>query len=429
MDEEKFDSIIVGGGLAGLSAAYKMVQEGLNVVVVERGNYSGAKNMTGGRIYTHSLEKLIPNFREIAPLERKITKEKVSILSETMGTTFEYTEIDKKANAESYTILRGKFDQWLAEQIEEMGAFIVSGVQVTELLMDGDTVIGVKAGEDELYASTVIIADGVNSMLAENMGVRNKVAPKDVAVGIKDVYELSETIINDRFNNDASDGTAWLSMGEITHGSMGGGFIYTNKNTISVGLVVGLEHIEDNPRNIEEMMNEFTSHPTIAPLLKDGKLIEHSGHMVPEQGYNAVTHLSGNGYLIAGDAAGLCINIGYTVRGMDLAVESGIHAAETIIQAIKENNFSGQFLKQYDEKIKNSPSLGKDLLLYKNTPKFLENKRIFTEYPALVNHIVHDVFEVSDEGAKPILGKVLKHVKKVGILNIMKDAWNGVKSL
>ena len=429
MDEEKFDSIVVGGGLAGLSAAYRMVQEGLNVVVVERGNYSGAKNMTGGRIYTHSLEKLIPDFREIAPLERKITKEKVSILSETMGTTFEYTEIDKKANAESYTILRGKFDQWLAEQIEEMGAFIVAGVQVTELLMDGDTVIGVKAGEDELYASTVIIADGVNSMLAENMGVRNKVAPKDVAVGIKDVYELSETIINDRFNNDASDGTAWLSMGEITHGSMGGGFIYTNKNTISVGLVVGLEHIEDNPRNIEEMMNEFTSHPTIAPLLKDGKLIEHSGHMVPEQGYNAVTHLSGNGYLIAGDAAGLCINIGYTVRGMDLAVESGIHAAETIIQAIKENNFSGQFLKQYDEKIKNSPSLGKDLLLYKNTPKFLENKRIFTEYPALVNHIVHDVFEVSDEGAKPILGKVLKHVKKVGILNIMKDAWNGVKSL
>ena len=74
MDEEKFDSIVVGGGLAGLSAAYRMVQEGLNVVVVERGNYSGAKNMTGGRIYTHSLEKLIPDFREIAPLERKITK-------------------------------------------------------------------------------------------------------------------------------------------------------------------------------------------------------------------------------------------------------------------------------------------------------------------------------------------------------------------
>ena len=178
MDEEKFDSIVVGGGLAGLSAAYRMVQEGLNVVVVERGNYSGAKNMTGGRIYTHSLEKLIPNFRDVAPLERKVTKEKVSILSNASGTTFEYTEKDKKPNAESYTILRGKFDQWLAEQIEEMGAFIVSGVQVTELLMDGDTVIGVKAGEDELYASTVIIADGVNSLLAEKMGVRNKVVPK-----------------------------------------------------------------------------------------------------------------------------------------------------------------------------------------------------------------------------------------------------------
>lgn len=429
MDEEKFDSIVVGGGLAGLSAAYRMVQEGLNVVVVERGNYSGAKNMTGGRIYTHSLEKLIPNFREVAPLERKITKEKVSILSAETGTTFEYTEKNKKANAESYSILSGKFDQWLAEQIEEMGAFIVSGVQVTELIMDGNHVIGVKAGEDELYANTVIIADGVNSMLAEKMGVRNKVLPKDVAVGIKDVYELPETVIEDRFNNNATEGTAWLSMGEITHGSMGRGFIYTNKSTISVGLVVGLEHIEDNPCNIEQMMNEFISNPVIAPLLKDAKLIEHSGHMVPEQGYNSVTHLSGDGYLVAGDAAGLCINIGYTVRGMDLAIESGIYAADTVIQATKENNFSGQFLKQYDEKVKNSPSLGKDLFLYKNTPAFLENKRIFTEYPTLVNHIMHDVFEVSDEGAKPILGKVLKHVKKVGILNIIKDAWNGVKSL
>lgn len=429
MDEEKFDSIVVGGGLAGLSAAYRMVQEGLNVVVVERGNYSGAKNMTGGRIYTHSLEKLIPNFREVAPLERKITKEKVSILSAETGTTFEYTEKNKKANAESYSILRGKFDQWLAEQIEEMGAFIVSGVQVTELIMDGNHVIGVKAGEDELYANTVIIADGVNSMLAEKMGVRNKVLPKDVAVGIKDVYELSEIVIEDRFNNNATEGTAWLSMGEITHGSMGGGFIYTNKSTISVGLVVGLEHIEDNPCNIEQMMNEFISNPVIAPLLKDAKLIEHSGHMVPEQGYNSVTHLSGDGYLVAGDAAGLCINIGYTVRGMDLAIESGIYAADTVIQATKENNFSRQFLKQYDEKVKNSSSLGKDLFLYKNTPAFLENKRIFTEYPTLVNHIMHDVFEVSDEGAKPILGKVLKHVKKVGILNIIKDAWNGVKSL
>lgn len=429
MDEEKFDSIVVGGGLAGLSAAYRMVQEGLNVVVVERGNYSGAKNMTGGRIYTHSLEKLIPNFREVAPLERKITKEKVSILSAETGTTFEYTEKNKKANAESYSILRGKFDQWLAEQIEEMGAFIVSGVQVTELIMDGNHVIGVKAGEDELYANTVIIADGVNSMLAEKMGVRNKVLPKDVAVGIKDVYELSEIVIEDRFNNNATEGTAWLSMGEITHGSMGGGFIYTNKSTISVGLVVGLEHIEDNPCNIEQMMNEFISNPVIAPLLKDAKLIEHSGHMVPEQGYNSVTHLSGDGYLVAGDAAGLCINIGYTVRGMDLAIESGIYAADTVIQATKENKFSRQFLKQYDEKVKNSSSLGKDLFLYKNTPAFLENKRIFTEYPTLVNHIMHDAFEVSDEGAKPILGKVLKHVKKVGILNIIKDAWNGVKSL
>lgn len=429
MDEEKFDSIVVGGGLAGLAAAYKMVQAGLNVVVVERGNYSGAKNMTGGRIYTHSLEKLIPNFREVAPLERKITTEKISILVEDHGTTFQYNNSQKQYNEESYSILRSKFDQWLAEEVEQLGAFMVAGVQVTELLTDNGKIVGVKAGEDELYANSVIIADGVNSFLAEKLGVRPKLTSKDVAVGCKDVYELPSKVIEDRFNNVENEGTAWLSMGTMTHGSMGGGFIYTNKDSISVGMVVGLEHIENNSANIEEMMNEFISNPVIAPLFKDAKLIERSGHMVPEAGIKAVTALSGEGFLIAGDAAGLCINMGYTVRGMDLAIESGIYAAETIIEACQANNFSAQFLKKYDHKIKNSSSLGQDMKLYSKFPEFMENKRIFTTYPTMVNNIIKDVFKVSDKGGQTILKTVLKHVKSVGIINLIKDGWKGVRSL
>lgn len=429
MDEEKFDAIIVGAGLAGSAAALKMAEAGLEVLLIERGNYAGAKNMTGGRIYTHSLEKLIPNFRETAPLERKVTKEKISILQDGEATTVEYACKEKAANEESYTILRGHFDQWLAEQVEEAGAMVVTGVQANELIIENGNVVGVKVGEDDMFANVVVIADGVNSMLAEKAGLRKRVTPDQMAVGAKDVYELSAEQIEARFGQAAGEGTAWLSMGDVTHGLMGGGFIYTNKESISVGMVVGLSHIGKSDANIEEMMNEFVSSPAIAPLLKDAKLVERSGHVVPEAGFNGISTLSGNGFVIVGDAAGLCINVGYTVRGMDLAIESGIYAAEAIIAAKEANNYSGQTLSAYDTKVLNSPSLGGDLKLYKNFPAFMENPRIFTTYPCMVNGIMHDVFTISDRGAEPIMKKMMKHVKSAGLVNLIKDGWKGVRSL
>ena len=216
MDEERFDAIVVGAGLAGCAAAYKMVQEGLEVLLIERGNYAGAKNMTGGRIYTHSLEKLIPDFREIAPLERKVTKEKISIISDNQATTIEYASNDYKENEESYTILRGRFDQWLAEQVEEAGGMVVAGVQADELILEDGKVVGVKVGEDDMYGNVVVIADGVNSMLAEKAGFRKPVTPEQMAVGAKDVYELSPELIEARFGQSEGEGTAWLSMGDVT---------------------------------------------------------------------------------------------------------------------------------------------------------------------------------------------------------------------
>lgn len=429
MDEEKFDAIVVGAGLAGASAAYKMAQAGLEVLLIERGNYAGSKNMTGGRLYTHSLEKLIPNFREIAPLERKVTKEKISIIEGDQATTIEYSSQEKENNEESYTILRGRFDQWLAEQVEEAGGMVVSGVQANELLFENNKVVGVKVGEDDMFANVVVIADGVNSLLAEKAGFRKPIKPDQMAVGAKDVYELSPDVIEERFGHLDEQGTAWLSMGDITHGQMGGGFIYTNKESISVGMVVSLAHIGTAGANIEEMMNQFVSHPSIAPLLKDAKLVERSGHVVPEAGLNSVTKLSGDGFLIVGDAAGLCINVGYTVRGMDLAIESGIYAAETVIKAKEKNDYMATSLKTYDDLVMESPSLGGDLKLYKNFPAFLENDRIFTVYPKFVNSIMHDVFTINDKGCQPIMKKMFSRLKEVGLIQLAKDAWKGVRSL
>ena len=429
MDEERFDAIVVGAGLAGCAAAYKMVQEGLEVLLIERGNYAGAKNMTGGRIYTHSLEKLIPDFREIAPLERKVTKEKISIISDNQATTIEYASNDYKENEESYTILRGRFDQWLAEQVEEAGGMVVAGVQADELILEDGKVVGVKVGEDDMYGNVVVIADGVNSMLAEKAGFRKPVTPEQMAVGAKDVYELSPELIEARFGQSEGEGTAWLSMGDVTRGLMGGGFIYTNKESISVGMVVSLAHIGQSDKNIEEMMNDFVATPAIAPLLKDAKLVERSGHVVPEAGFGGVSNLSGDGYVIVGDAAGLCMNLGYTVRCMDLAIESGIHAAQTIIEAKAAEDYSAAALKKYDDRVLNSPSIGGDMKLTAKFPEFMETDRIFKEYPQMVNGIMHDVFRVNDQGAEPIMKKMMRRVKKVGIINLAKDGWKGVHSL
>ena len=208
MDDERFDAIVVGAGLAGSAAAYRMAKAGLSVLLVERGEEVGAKNMTGGRIYTHTLEKLIPEFREEAPLERRVKKERISVLENGTATNVEYVRGKEDLEGESYTVLRAHLDPWLAGKAEEEGAMLISGIQVSELLMKDGKVEGVRCGEDELFADVVILADGVNSLLAESAGLRKPVQPSHVAVGAKDVFELDEKTINDRFGLDGNDGLA-----------------------------------------------------------------------------------------------------------------------------------------------------------------------------------------------------------------------------
>ena len=429
MDDERFNAIVVGAGLAGSSAAYRMAEAGLSVLLIERGNYAGAKNMTGGRMYTHSLERLMPGFREKAPLERKVVKERIAILANGGGTTIEYrANPEADSYGESYTVLRGPFDQWMAEQAEEAGAMVVTGIQVTSLIREDNRIVGVIAGEEEMYADVVILADGVNSILAEQAGLRARVSPHNVAVGAKDVYELDEDIIEARLGLAEGEGMACLALGDMTGGVMGGGFIYSNRKSLSVGIVAGLADISKSSMTMEEMMNAFATNDVVAPLIKGAKLIERSGHVVPEIGYRGVTTLVADGCLICGDAAGLCINIGYTVRGMDLAIESGIQAADAVIRACASEPFDPAELKSYGERLM-SGFVGNDMKLYQHFPEFMENERLFTTYPKFVNDLMADVFAVDGNGAEPLMKKMLKHAKEVGFLNLARDGWKGVRSL
>jgi len=398
MSEEKFDAIIVGGGLAGLSAAIVLARAGQEVMVVERGDVCGYKNMTGGRLYGHSLEKIIPDFAQTAPIERKITKEKISLMSADGSLDIGYgsAKLSSEPGNASYTVLRGKFDEWLASVAEEEGVEIMTEIRVDKCLVEDGRVVGIEAVGEELYAEVVILADGVNSLLAQQLGMKPELEPVQVAVGAKEVIQLDEKTINERFGVNSDEGVAWLSAGDPTVGGFGGGFVYTNKDTVSVGIVATLSDIGHSDISVPQMLDRFKEHPSVAPLIEGGETIEYSGHLVPEEGIHMIPQIVGDGVLVVGDAAGFCVNLGYTVRGMDFAIESGRLAAEAIIKAKEHGDYSKESLAEYERLLKNSFVM-RDLDACKGFPTLLTSREIFEDLPAMADDICAKLFTVDGE--------------------------------
>ena len=398
MSEEKFDAIIVGGGLAGCSAAIVLARAGKEVLMIERGDYCGAKNMTGGRLYGHSLEKIIPNFAEKAPIERIVKKEKVSLMTAdgSLDIGYHSAKLSSAPECASYTVLRSKFDRWLAAQAEEAGAEIIPGIVVDKMIVEDRKVVGVEATGEEMYADVVILADGVNSLLAQQLGMKKELEPHQVAVGAKEVIRLGEDVINQRFGLNGNEGLAWLSAGDPTEGSFGGGLLYTNKDTVSVGVVATLSDIGHSDLSVPQMLDRFMAHPSIAPYLEGGTPIEYSGHLVPEEGYAMIPELVRDGVLVAGDAAGFCVNLGFTVRGMDFAIESGRLAAEAVLKAHEAGDFSKETLSVY-EKLLNESFIMRDLKQFKGFPTVLTERAIFEDIPDTADKICEKLFTVNGE--------------------------------
>ena len=352
-----FDAIVVGAGCAGSVAAYELAKAGKSVLVVERGNYAGAKNMTGGRIYGHCLRAVFPdNFDEI-PFERKVSHERISLMSPNSNFTIDFAS-DKllEDGKESYTVLRGTFDQWLAEQAEDAGAEFIYGIAVEKLVKDDSgKVVGIFAGEDEITADVVVLCDGANSLLADQAVGAPKPSAAQMAVGVKEVFELSEEEIDKRFQCNPGEGAAWLFAGDCTHGTFGGGIIYTNKESISIGIVAGIEATAEKATvPVYQMLEDLKNRPEIAPVLKGAKLVEHSGHMVPEGGITTMPDLTADGVMIAGDNATMCVNLGYTVRGMDYAVAAGQMAGQSAAKALDAGDTSKAGLQCYVDALENS---------------------------------------------------------------------------
>ncbi|MDO4540670.1 MAG: FAD-dependent oxidoreductase, partial [Syntrophomonadaceae bacterium] len=244
MSEERFDAIVVGGGLSGLAAAYTMAAAGLEVLLLERGDYSGAKNVTGGRLYVSPVRDMLPDLWKKAPLERFIAHEEVAMLDKERSILIRYDggELAQEPY-QSYSVLRGKFDKWFAKQAERKGVAIVTKSRVDDLVFENGKVDGVWAGGEELRSNVVIGCDGVISFVGEKAGLKQPGLPQHHAVGYKEIIEMDRQVLEDRFNLDGDDGCARLYMGEVTNGMFGGGFLYTNRESISLGVVVGIKDL------------------------------------------------------------------------------------------------------------------------------------------------------------------------------------------
>lgn len=418
---DKIDVVIVGAGLSGLACAYKLAEKDMQVIVVERGDFPGSKNVTGGRLYMKPISEMAGDMLEGAPFERKIVRERWSLLGEGNSIGIDLASERFRKEEHSYSILRATFDRWLADKLMEKGVFVIPKYRVDDLLWEDKNVAGVKAGSEEIYANVVVAADGVLSFMGDKAGLKPKMISRNHAVGIKEIIELPEEKVNDRFNVEPGEGVAHLFLGDVTKGLFGGGFLYTNRESVSLGVVVGIKALMESKKNLEAhtLMDMFKERYELRTLIKDGRLSEYSAHVIPEGGYGGISKLYGNGIILTGDAAGFALNMGVTVRGMEFAIASGIVAAETIIKAKEAGDFSEKSLAHYEARLKETFVM-KDLQTCKEMPEFLDNEAFFAFYPKCFPDLVEKVMWF-DQGPKAGIGKtVWSNLKSSGMLNFKR---------
>lgn len=432
MSADKYEVIIVGGGPAGLAAAYKLAEAGMEVVLIERGDYPGSKNLSGGVLYSRILNQLIPGFWEDAPVERYMTN-----YITTMMTKDDYFNLEYKGKAlgtppyNAFSVLRAKFDRWLAEKAEEAGAMIVTGIKVEKVMKEGSRITGISTGEEEMRADVVIAADGINSFISREAGLRGDIKPEHLAVGVKALIELPREVLEERFRLQGKEGTAYAILGEATYGVAGGAFFYTNLDSLSIGVVLRLDDLARAGIKPVDALDDFLDHPLAAPLVKDGKMVEYGAHLTGEGGWHMVpSKLYTDGMLIAGDAAGFTINSGLVIRGMDLAIGSGMMAAEAVLEAKRKGDFSAGTLSAYQQKLENSFMM-KDLKLYAKMPGFMESERLFKQYSSLANHFLAKVYTHDLTPKEHLLKTAMKTIQEdhISLLGLIKDGIKGVRAL
>ena len=426
---EKFDVIVVGAGPSGNAAAYTLAKAGVSVLQIERGESPGTKNVQGAILYASALEEIIPDFRDSAPLERHVAEQRMWMMDEgevCTGMTHRDARFSKPPY-NRYTIIRARFDRWFSGMVKKAGALVICETTVIELLRDAQgKVIGVRTEREQgdVFADCVILADGANALLGSRAGLRPDIKAEDMALVAKEVLFLPKETLDARFNLSGDEGVVIELAGNITHGMVGTGFLYTNKDSISIGIGCMLGDMKRQTITPYQLLEGLKQHSAVKPLIEGAEMKEYSAHLIPEGGLKALPELYGDGWLVVGDSAGF-VN-GIHREGSNLAMMSGRLAAESLI-ALKESGkpFNAGNLAEYKRRLDNSVIMA-DLKKYADVPDFLHNKpHILDIYPRLLGNAAFEMFMVDGQSKRAKQKKIFDELKsKRSLLGLLGDAYH-----
>src|SRR5579884_1424879 len=392
-EREVFDAVVVGAGPGGTAAALTMARAGLSVVLVERGERPGVKNVMGGVMYGRMLADVLPEAWREAPMERIVTDERLWLTTPDSAVTIGHKHVprgDGPPNA--FTVLRVPFDAWFASQAEAAGALLVPGTTVEDVIREDGRVVGVRTGR----------ADG---------DIRARLG-----------------VIEDRFNLGPETGATIEVYGAVTRGMAGYGFIYTNRESLSVGIGALIAHFMKTRITPWELLEGFKAHPMVSPLLQRGEVREYLAHAIPEGGYRAMPRLFDDGVLVVGDAAMMVNNLHR--EGSNLAMAAGRMAGETAVHAAKVGDWSARTLSLYQELLEASFVL-QDLRKYERLPELADkHPELLQVYPALLSEALLELLTVDGVAKREKQRRILRRLlSRRPWWRFLRDAYEGWRAL
>jgi electron transfer flavoprotein-quinone oxidoreductase len=411
---DDFDVIVVGAGMAGSSAAIRLAQGGVSVLLLERGAEAGVKNLSGGVLWGHDLDRILPNWWHEMPVERHIVRKRFGILTADQSLSFTYEDPTwKEEPFVAHSVLRVRTDAWLAKKAEEAGATVVTSVPVDRLNWEGSRVHGVVQGGETMTAPVTIIADGANSRVTLGTPIRpnDRLEGRATELGIKEVYRLDRATIEDRFQLGPHEGHAeeWIA-GLFPPGVMGGGFLYTNDDTLSVGLILNIASLFGTGAYSFDLMEKFKLHPSIAGRLKGAELVEYGAKLISSGWASRPAAFHGDGWMVTGDAAGFVFSNGVVIQGMNYAVRSGLEAAETALTAHSSHDATAQGLADYERRLEHTGVLA-DFRDFERMDQVKWNPRVYSVYPQFMMDVARAL--VAEPGPnRPSLPQLLRSVQR-----------------
>ena len=330
------------------------------------------------------------------------------------------------------TAYRPDFDAWLAEKATAAGATLVCSTTATGLLRDADgRICGVSTDrpDGDLRAGVVIACDGVNSFIAKSAGLYENFDAGNFTVGVKEVLRLRRGVIDERCRLSGDEGLDIEIVG-CTRGIPGGGFFYTNRDTVAVGIVVMVSGLAQAKVRPEKLLADLKKHPSMAPLIRGGELIEYSAHTIPEGGYDTMPELIGDRLLVAGDAAAMCLASGIWLEGVNFAIGSGAAAGEAAAEALAAGDATAAALAGYRRRIEGNFVLADHRKLRK-VPHLIMSDRVQRQYPPFVCDVVEQMFTVDNPTPKLGLRRWTNAARRahgLRVRDLIRDGAVGLRS-